>query len=133
MKLQVLLRTDEIIIDNYQGEERDIVIASLTRSNDRGDVGFMYAPERLNVLLSRARNALIVIGNFQTFLKSKKAKEAWQPLFDILTKSGNVYDGFPIKCEQHPSRMAIIRKPEDFDTECPDGGCSDPWYVPVCL
>ncbi|KAG7110727.1 NFX1-type zinc finger-containing protein 1 like [Verticillium longisporum] len=38
------------MIHNYQGEESDIVIASLTRSNARGDIGFMKAPERLNVL-----------------------------------------------------------------------------------
>jgi hypothetical protein len=115
-------------IDNYQGEERDIVISSLTRSNGRGDVGFMAAPERLNVLLSRARNGLIVIGNFGTFLGSRKAKVSWQPLFDLLNKSGHVYDGFPIKCERHPNRMVILKEPEEFDTECPDGGCADPWY-----
>lgn len=115
-------------VDNYQGEERDIVISSLTRSNDRGDVGFMAAPERLNVLLSRARNGLIVIGNFRTFLGSRKAKASWQPLFDLLNKSGHVYDGFPIKCERHPNRMAILKEPGEFDTECPDGGCADPWY-----
>jgi hypothetical protein len=115
-------------IDNYQGEERDIVISSLTRSNDRGDVGFMAAPERLNVLLSRARNALIVIGNFKTFLASRKAKVSWQPLFDLLNERGHVYDGFPIKCERHPNRMAILQEPGEFDTECPDGGCADPWY-----
>lgn len=115
-------------IDNYQGEERDIVIASLTRSNDRGDVGFMAAPERLNVLLSRARNALIVIGNFKTFRESRKAKVSWQPLFDLLNESGHVYDGFPVKCERHPDRMATLQEPGEFDTECPDGGCADPWY-----
>ncbi|KIX03284.1 uncharacterized protein Z518_06836 [Rhinocladiella mackenziei CBS 650.93] len=113
-------------IDNYQGEEREIVIATLTRSNKAGDVGFMAAPERLNVLLSRARNALILIGNSTTFLGSKKAKTAWQPLFDLLTKNGHVYDGFPVKCERHQDRKTIIRAPESFDVECPDGGCSDP-------
>ena len=41
-------------VDNYQGEESDIVIACLTRSNDKGDIGFMFAPQRVNVLLSRA-------------------------------------------------------------------------------
>lgn len=115
-------------VDNYQGEERDIVIATLTRSNNAGDVGFMMAPERLNVLLSRARNALIMIGNANTFLSSRKAKTTWQPLFDLLTERGQVFDGFPLKCERHPSRKTIIQKPEEFDVECPDGGCADPWY-----
>ncbi|KAJ3939835.1 uncharacterized protein N0V96_009822 [Colletotrichum fioriniae] len=57
-------------IDNYQGEESDIVIASLTRSNNNGDIGFMKAPERLNVLCSRARECLILIGNMETFMAS---------------------------------------------------------------
>ncbi|KAI3547081.1 ATPase [Colletotrichum filicis] len=50
-------------IDNYQGEESDIVIVSLTRSNNNGDIGFMKAPERLNVLCSRARECLCRIGS----------------------------------------------------------------------
>ncbi|KAE9387283.1 hypothetical protein BT96DRAFT_1005277 [Gymnopus androsaceus JB14] len=48
-------------IDNYQGEESDIITASLTRSNSNRDIGFMSAPEQLNVLLSRARDGLIMI------------------------------------------------------------------------
>ncbi|KAG5647446.1 hypothetical protein DXG03_009376 [Asterophora parasitica] len=39
----------------------------------RNDIGFMFSPERLNVLLSRARNALIMIGNAKTFINSRKA------------------------------------------------------------
>ena len=116
-------------LDNYQGEESDIVVATLTRSNKAGDVGFMAAPERLNVLLSRARNALIMIGNANTFLGSRKGKATWRPLFDLLREGGHIYDGFPVKCERHPSRKSTIRSPEEFDTECPEGGCSDPWYA----
>lgn len=37
-----------------QAEESDIVVASLTRSNDHHNIGFMSSPQRLNVLLSRA-------------------------------------------------------------------------------
>ncbi|KAG4281258.1 hypothetical protein FPRO06_10163 [Fusarium proliferatum] len=61
-------------IDNYQGEECDIVIVSLTRSNASGDIGFLYARERLVVLLSRARNGMILFGNMETFMKSKKGE-----------------------------------------------------------
>ncbi|KAL5932100.1 hypothetical protein ACKVV7_004074 [Pyricularia oryzae] len=43
------------IIDNYQGD--DIFIASLTRSSFQGDIGFMAAQERFNVLISRTRTA----------------------------------------------------------------------------
>eukprot|EP00892_Ulva_mutabilis_P006560 jgi/Ulvmu1/4276/UM197_0003.1 len=50
-------------VDNFQGEEARIVIASLTRSKANGKIGFLNEPQRVNVLLSRARDALILIGN----------------------------------------------------------------------
>lgn len=113
-------------IDNYQGEESDIVIACLTRSNDGGDIGFMSSPQRVNVLLSRARNGLIMIGNADTFMNSRKGKEVWIPLMVQLKRDGHVYDGFPVKCEQHPDKTALLTEKEHFDTVCPDGGCSEP-------
>jgi SpoVK/Ycf46/Vps4 family AAA+-type ATPase len=113
-------------IDNYQGEESDIVIACLTRSNEAGDIGFMSSPQRVNVLLSRARNALIMIGNADTFMNSRKGKEVWVPLMDQLKRDGHVYDGFPVRCEQHPEKTALLTEKEHFDTVCPDGGCSEP-------
>ena len=68
-------------IDNYQGEENDIIITSLTRSNEEGNIGFMSSPERLNVLLSCARMGLIIIGNSETFLKSRSGRELWTKFF----------------------------------------------------
>ncbi|KAJ6117876.1 hypothetical protein N7523_005782 [Penicillium sp. IBT 18751x] len=116
-------------IDNYQGEESEIVIASLTRSNKTGDIGFMAAPERLNVLLSPARNVLILVGNSETFVSSRKGQKVWKPLIDQLKTNGHLYNGLPVRCENHPEKNAIIRIPEDFDRETPDGGCSAPCGV----
>ncbi|KAI1455995.1 P-loop containing nucleoside triphosphate hydrolase protein [Annulohypoxylon moriforme] len=113
-------------IDNYQGEESDIVVASLTRSNEDGDIGFMCAPERLNVLISRARNSLIMIGNANTFINAKKGSEEWTRLFDQLKAGGNIHGGFPLKCEKHPETNHIIRSVVEFDLLCPDGGCTLP-------
>lgn len=113
--------------DNFQGEESDIVIVSLTRSNKNADIGFMAAPQRLNVLLSRARIALIMIGNATTFMKSRRGTEAWVPFFQHLSENHHLYDGLPVKCEQHPQRKVLLQEKEDFETECPDGGCSEPW------
>ncbi|KAH9863899.1 hypothetical protein J1614_009831 [Plenodomus biglobosus] len=113
-------------IDNYQGEESDIVIACMTRSNKIGDIGFMSAPQRVNVLLSRARNALIMIGNPDTFINARKGRDVWVPLMNQLTRDGHVYDGFPVKCEQHPKKTALLTEATHFDIVCPDGGCSEP-------
>ena len=115
--------------DNYQGEESDIVIGSLTRSNANCDIGFMSSPERLNVLLSRARNGLILLGNSSTFLGARKGKELWNNLFTLLKAGRHIYDGLPVKCERHQNRKAILSRAIDFDNECPDGGCKEPWYL----
>ncbi|KAL0766656.1 hypothetical protein CaCOL14_011101 [Colletotrichum acutatum] len=112
-------------IDNYQGEESDIVIVSLTRSNNNGDIGFMKAPERLNVLCSRARECLILIGNMETFMASGHGKAVWVPFFTLLKEKNYLHDGFAIRCQQHPDRIALLKEPEDFDAKCPDGGCDE--------
>lgn len=88
----------------------------------------MAAPQRLNVLISRARNVLIMIGNANTFISSRKNKDCWVPFINRLMANGHLYDGLPVKCEQHPHKTAILKTKEDFDTECPDGGCPAPWY-----
>ncbi|KAI9668499.1 MAG: hypothetical protein M1829_005377 [Trizodia sp. TS-e1964] len=116
-------------IDNYQGEESDIVLVSLTRSNSSNDIGFMSAPERLNVLISRARNALILIGNSETFIKARKGQALWQKFFDMLKENDHIYNGFPIKCEKHPSRTALLSDPSQFDEQSPDGGCTEPCNI----
>jgi SpoVK/Ycf46/Vps4 family AAA+-type ATPase len=113
-------------IDNFQGQESDVVVASLTRSNGNGDIGFMVQPERLNVLLSRARKALIIIGNSDTFLSSRRGVDTWKPFFDLMKQSNSIYDGLPVKCERHPDRQNVLKQPSDFDDLCPDGGCSEP-------
>lgn len=87
----------------------------------------MAARERVNVLLSRARNVLIMVGNSKTFLASRKGNKCWKPLLDHLKENGHIYDGLPIRCAQHPHVEKVIRNPEEFDKECPDGGCSAPW------
>jgi hypothetical protein len=107
----------------------------------------MFSPQRLNVLLSRARNALIMIGNATTFMKAKKGKDLWNTLFGLLNEGGHMYDGLPVKCERHQDRRANLvrpalistihlltaiilqKEPHHFDIECPNGGCTEPWYV----
>ncbi|PKS09397.1 hypothetical protein jhhlp_004012 [Lomentospora prolificans] len=116
-------------IDNYQGEESDVIIISLTRSNTRGDIGFLSATERLNVLLTRSREVLIIIGHMDTFLESKKGGAHWQKFFNKLKENDQLHDGVPIVCQNHPATRSLLRCPEDFDVKCPDGGCSEPWLT----
>ena len=57
------------VVDNYQGEENEIILLSLVRSNEDDRIGFLKTENRVNVALSRARNGLYVIGNFESFAK----------------------------------------------------------------
>lgn len=52
-------------IDDYQGEENDIIILSLVRNNSQSRVGFLKTDNRVCVALSRAKNGLYVFGNFR--------------------------------------------------------------------
>lgn len=87
----------------------------------------MTSPERLNVLLSRARKALILIGNSETFMARPKGTATWKPLFDTLASNGDMHDGLPVSCPQHPDWHRVMTEPSDFEKHCPDGGCSEPW------
>ena len=89
----------------------------------------MFSPERLNVLLSRARDALIIIGDAETFMGSRKGGDLWQRFLGMMKAGSHIYDGFPVRCERHKDRTALLKLPEDFDKECPDGGCTDLWRV----
>lgn len=107
------------------------MIASLTRSNESGDIGFMAEPERLNVLITRARNGIVLVGNMGTFMRSKKGAATWHPFFDLLKTRGHLYDGLPVQCGKHPEKTALLKEPLDFDKSCPDGGCTELWCVSV--
>ena len=56
-------------IDSFQGQERDIVCISLTRSNAEGSIGFLADIRRMNVAMTRARKKLIVIGDSATLAR----------------------------------------------------------------
>ncbi|MHA2249173.1 MAG: AAA domain-containing protein [Candidatus Kariarchaeaceae archaeon] len=59
------------IVDRFQGQEQDIVILSLTRSNKGGAIGFLKNLQRVNVSLSRAKQNLIVVGNANFFANTR--------------------------------------------------------------
>lgn len=102
-----------------------MVIASLTRSNPDSEIGFLAQPERLNVLLSRARNGMIIFGSASTFKHARQGKDVWSRFFQLLEDGGNMYQGLPIKCEKHPTSTVLLRAPENFEGVCPDGRCTE--------
>ena len=63
-------------VDGFQGQERDLMLISLTRSNDKGEIGFLSETRRMNVALTRAKRKLVLIGDSSTL--------AVHPFFDSL-------------------------------------------------
>ena len=56
-------------VDGFQGQERDIVVISLVRSNDEGQIGFLRNLRRMNVAITRARMKLIILGDVLTMTR----------------------------------------------------------------
>ncbi|RHZ48435.1 hypothetical protein Glove_551g8 [Diversispora epigaea] len=119
---QVILRT----IDNFQGEEADIVIVSLVRNitkNRRSTIGFLKTENRTNVLLSRAKHGMYLMGNAELM---ERESDMWRKVVGILRSRNQVGSGFPIVCSRHPENKNIIENPNQFEEVSPDGGCLNP-------
>ncbi len=71
-------------IDSFQGQEKEIVILSLVRSNDDGDIGFLKDYRRMNVAITRAKEKLFVIGDSATI----GADAFYTSFLDYIEKSG---------------------------------------------
>ena len=56
-------------VDGFQGQERDIILISLVRDNDGGDIGFLRDLRRMNVAITRARMKLIILGSAATMTR----------------------------------------------------------------
>ena len=56
-------------VDGFQGQERDIILISLVRSNDEGQIGFLRDLRRMNVAITRARMKLIILGDVPTMTR----------------------------------------------------------------
>ena len=65
-------------VDGFQGQERDIIVISLVRSNDEGQIGFLRDLRRMNVAITRARMKLIILGNAPTMTRHPFYHQLWQ-------------------------------------------------------
>ena len=108
------------VVDNYQGEENEIVLLSLVRSNEGKKVGFLKTENRINVALSRARNGMFVIGNMDNFADGS---ETWAKIVTLLQKEDQIGSAIPLFCRNHSDRKLCAQTMKDFDN-APEGGCS---------
>nr|XP_020025521.1 NFX1-type zinc finger-containing protein 1 isoform X2 [Castor canadensis] len=109
------------VVDKYQGEENDIILLSLVRSNQEGKVGFLQIPNRICVALSRAKKGMYCIGNMQVLARVP----LWSKIIHTLRESNQIGQALQLCCQNHPDTHTSVSKASDFQ-KVPEGGCSLP-------
>ena len=92
------------VVDNFQGEENDIIILSLVRSNVDENIGFLRIENRICVALSRAKHGFYMIGNMQNLQGKSKL---WKGISQILDSDGQIGPDFGLKCDIHVVEIKV--------------------------
>ncbi|XP_026476066.1 NFX1-type zinc finger-containing protein 1-like [Ctenocephalides felis] len=108
------------VVDNFQGEENEIILLSLVRSNSEAKIGFLKTENRVCVALSRAKIGFYIIGNMDNLVASSKI---WPKINDSLEKINCVGPHLTLRCQIHIDEFTTISCAEDFN-KAPEGGCS---------
>ncbi|TVY70248.1 NFX1-type zinc finger-containing protein 1 [Fusarium oxysporum f. sp. cubense] len=90
-------------VDNFQGEEAKVVIISLVRSNPRHKMGFLRTSNRINVLLSRARHGMYLIGDVNTY----RQVPMWNDVYHKLSNAATVGTKLELCCPRHPDAIIL--------------------------
>ncbi|KAI0165100.1 P-loop containing nucleoside triphosphate hydrolase protein [Hypoxylon sp. FL1284] len=114
-------------VDNFQGEEADVVIVSLVRSNPGRQCGFLKTTNRMNVLLSRAKHGMYIFGNSSTY----ESVENWADVIDMLKRDGNFGTKLPLQCPRHEAKSIEVSSPHDFFRLSPEAGCDQECLLPL--
>ncbi|CAB9496919.1 polymerase alpha-associated DNA helicase A [Seminavis robusta] len=86
LSIEVEIKT----VDGYQGRERDLILFSAVRSNRKGNIGFLRDWRRTNVALTRARSALVVVGDLETL---RDGDRHWAAFGKYCEETGCVFSG----------------------------------------
>ena len=70
-------------VDGFQGQERDVILISLVRANEDGQIGFLNDLRRMNVAITRARMKLIILGDASTLTKHAFYKKLYEYISEL--------------------------------------------------
>ena len=91
-------------VDGFQGREMEVIVFSAVRSNTRGSLGFLEDPRRMNVMLTRAKRGLIVIGHAATL---RTEANHWGPWLNWAQEGGVICGGGPPTIEGAKALAAL--------------------------
>ena len=109
-------------VDNFQGEENDIIILSLVRNNSFNKVGFLKEENRVCVALSRAKMGFYCFGNFKML---RNTVPIWEVILSDVESRGCLGENFTLHCHNHPMTKYTVRGPSEFQEFAPEGGCKE--------
>ena len=70
-------------VDGFQGQERDVIVISLVRANDEGQIGFLNDLRRMNVAITRARMKLIILGDASTLTRHPFYRKLYEHICNL--------------------------------------------------
>jgi helicase required for RNAi-mediated heterochromatin assembly 1 len=82
------------VVDNYQGEENEIILLSLVRSNEEERIGFLATENRVCVALSRARDGFFIVGNMDILAVKNPT---WAAVKESLEKQEAIGPAIPVR------------------------------------
>ncbi|KAI9717555.1 MAG: hypothetical protein M1812_004696 [Candelaria pacifica] len=110
-----------VTVDSYQGEENDIVLLSLVRSNAKGNIGFLEIKNRVCVALSRAKRGFYIFGNGEKLCQADLSKLWFKVLKIMASKPRRIGYALPIECQTH-GRRNWLQDPLEW-SKVNYGGC----------
>lgn len=108
-------------VDNFQGEESDVVIISTVRNNQIGKIGFLQIDNRVNVMMSRARHGAYAFGSRATIEHGSRPC-VFRSMLSHMKAEGLVGKYLPLRCTRHGTDIQVSTAAE-FTSRVPDGGC----------
>lgn len=102
------MRFKVVTVDSYQGEENEVILLSLVRSNIRGNIGFLEVENRVCVALSRSRRGSYIFGDAPNLCKSSML---WWQIIQIMAKDPcRVGFYLPLTCKKHGEKTFVKGK-----------------------
>ena len=99
-------------VEQYQGEQNDLVLLSLVRSNADGAIGMLSVEHRVGDALSRARHGLYIVGNASLLGAESKL---WESVLRTLKRDDAIGDFLPLLATRGDTgRHALVRSADDF-------------------